>query len=67
MSHVLADGIKPVFRVRTRSGREARITATHPLLTARDRDVLADDKLRKRIWRPVGSPGQPRARTEGWT
>jgi winged helix DNA-binding protein len=28
-----------------------------PLLTARDRHVLADDKLRKRIWRPVGSPG----------
>lgn len=28
-----------------------------PLLTARDRDVLADDALRKRIWRPVGSPG----------
>ncbi|HWL43078.1 MAG TPA: replicative DNA helicase [Ilumatobacter sp.] len=35
MSHVLADGIKPVFRVRTRSGREVTITATHPLLTAR--------------------------------
>ena len=28
-----------------------------PLLTARDRHVLADDALRKRIWRPVGSPG----------
>ena len=28
-----------------------------PLLTARDREVLADDALRKRIWRPVGSPG----------
>ena len=35
MSHVLADGIKPVFRVRTRSGRTATITASHPLLTAR--------------------------------
>jgi replicative DNA helicase len=35
MSHVLADGIKPVFRVRTRSGREVTITATHPLLTTR--------------------------------
>ena len=28
-----------------------------PLLTARDRHVLADDALRRRIWRPVGSPG----------
>ena len=29
-----------------------------PLLTARDRAVLApDEAIRKRIWRPVGSPG----------
>jgi hypothetical protein len=28
-----------------------------PLLTARDREVLADKALHKRIWRPVGSPG----------
>jgi hypothetical protein len=29
-----------------------------PLLNARDRDVLAPDAaVRKRIWRPVGSPG----------
>jgi replicative DNA helicase len=35
MSHCLADGIKPVFRVRTRSGRTVTITASHPLLTAR--------------------------------
>ena len=28
-----------------------------PLLTARDRDHLADEALRKRIWKPVGSPG----------
>ncbi len=35
MSHCLADGIKPVYRVDTRSGRSVTITATHPLLTAR--------------------------------
>jgi replicative DNA helicase len=27
------DGIKPVYRVRTRSGREIRTTSTHPFLT----------------------------------
>jgi replicative DNA helicase len=27
------DGVKPVFRVRTRSGREVRTTASHPFLT----------------------------------
>jgi replicative DNA helicase len=34
-SACLDDGVKPVFRVRTRSGREVTITAAHPLLTAR--------------------------------
>jgi replicative DNA helicase len=34
MSHCLADGIKPVFRLRTATGREAVVTATHPVLTA---------------------------------
>jgi replicative DNA helicase len=35
------DGIKPVFRVRTRSGREVRTTITHPFLTPDG-------------WRPLG-------------
>ena len=35
VSHCLADGIKPVLRVTTRSGRSVVITHTHPLLTAR--------------------------------
>ena len=35
MSHCLADGIKPVFLVRTRSGRSVTITASHPLLTGK--------------------------------
>jgi replicative DNA helicase len=44
ISHCLADGIKPVFRVRTRSGREVTITASHPLLTTSG-------------WRPLESIG----------
>ena len=35
------DGIKPLFRVRTRSGREVRTTITHPFLTPEG-------------WRPLG-------------
>ena len=36
------DGIKPVFRVRTRSGREVRTTITHPFLTERGWLPLGD-------------------------
>jgi replicative DNA helicase len=36
------DGIKPVFRVRTRSGREVRTTITHPFLTERGWQPLGD-------------------------
>lgn len=32
-SRVFASGVKPVFRVRTTSGREIRASANHPLLT----------------------------------
>jgi replicative DNA helicase len=41
------DGVKPVFRVRTRSGREVRTTASHPFLTPDG-------------WRPLAelAPGQ---------
>jgi replicative DNA helicase len=35
------DGVKPLFRVRTRSGREVRTTVTHPFLTPEG-------------WRPLG-------------
>jgi replicative DNA helicase len=35
------DGVKPLFRVRTRSGREVRTTITHPFLTPEG-------------WRPLG-------------
>lgn len=33
-SHFVDDGIKPVFKVKTRLGREVETTATHPFLTA---------------------------------
>ena len=36
------DGLKPVFRVRTRSGREIRTTASHPFLTPEGWQSLAD-------------------------
>ena len=36
------DGVKPVFRVRTRLGREVRTTASHPFLTATGWRPLAD-------------------------
>jgi replicative DNA helicase len=36
------DGVKPVFRVRTRAGRTVTITATHPLLTPRGWRPLAE-------------------------
>lgn len=37
---VHSNGVKPIFRVRTRSGRELRITSNHPLLSG-----LCFDKL----------------------
>jgi replicative DNA helicase len=36
------DGVKPVYRVRTRSGREIRTTASHPFLTPEGWQPLAD-------------------------
>ena len=41
VSACISDGVKPVFRLRTTSGRTATITASHPLLTTQG-------------WRPLG-------------
>jgi len=56
MSHVLADGIKPVFRVRTRSGREVTITESHPLLTPRGWQPLGDVQVGDSIAVPTRLP-----------
>ena len=42
VTHLVDDGIKPVFRVRTRLGRSIRTTASHPFLTPQGWRPLAD-------------------------
>jgi replicative DNA helicase len=56
MSHCLADGIKPVFRVSTRSGRTVTITATHPLLTPRGWRPLEEIEVGTSIAVPTALP-----------
>jgi replicative DNA helicase len=56
MSHCLADGIKPVFRVTTRSGRTVVITATHPLLTPRGWQPLEQIAVGTSIAVPASLP-----------
>lgn len=46
------DGLKPVFRVRTRSGRELETTLTHPYLTPTGWQPLAE----LRVGQPVAVP-----------
>ena len=42
VSACLDDGVKPVFKVTTRCGRTATLTASHPLLTATGWRPLAE-------------------------
>ena len=56
MSHCLADGIKPVFRVATRSGRTVTITGTHPLLTPRGWQPLEQIEVGTPIAVPTSLP-----------
>jgi len=51
-----ADGVKPLFRVRTRAGRQIRITGEHPLLTGRGWRPLADIAVGTRIAVPRAVP-----------
>jgi len=50
------DGIKPVFRVRTRSGREVRTTITHPFLTEQGWLPLGDLGVGVRVAVPHALP-----------
>ena len=56
VSACLDDGIKPVFKVTTRSGRTVTITACHPLLTARGWRPLADLLVGDLIAMPTSIP-----------
>jgi replicative DNA helicase len=50
------DGHKPVYRVRTRSGREVRTTASHPFLTPDGWRPLADLAVGHRVGVPAAIP-----------
>ena len=55
-SACLDDGIKAVFRVRTRSGREVTITASHPLLTAQGWRALESIRVGEVVAVPTRLP-----------
>ena len=55
-SAVVDDGVKPVFRVRLRTGREVRTTASHPFLTANGWRPLADLAVGTRVAVPRELP-----------
>jgi replicative DNA helicase len=60
------DGVKPVYKVTTRTGRVVRTTITHPFLTADGWKPLADVSVGDRVAVPrsidvVGSEPQPEA------
>ncbi len=50
------DGVKPVYRVRTRLGREVRVTLSHPFLTPTGWRPLADIAVGTRIAVPRALP-----------
>ncbi len=52
VSHLVDDGVKAVFRVRTRLGRSIRTTASHPFLTLTGWRPLADLAVGTRIGVP---------------
>ena len=55
-SHFVDDGVKPVFRVRTRLGREVSTTITHPFLTLAGWLPLRDIGVGERIAVPRTMP-----------
>ncbi|MEN3272328.1 MAG: replicative helicase, partial [Actinomycetota bacterium] len=55
-SAVIDDGVKPVFRVRLRTGREVRTTAAHPFLTCTGWRPLAELAVGTRVAVPRELP-----------
>src|SRR5205085_5832313 len=55
-SVVIDDGVKPVFRVQLRTGREIRTTAAHPFLTSTGWRPLADLTIGTRVAVPRELP-----------
>jgi replicative DNA helicase len=57
MTHAFPSGVKEVFRVRLRSGREVQATATHPFLTYDGWHSLRDLAIGARVAVPRHTPG----------
>ncbi len=55
-SAAIADGVKPVYRVRTRQGREVKTTLSHPFLTPKGWCPLLELKVGDRIALPRTLP-----------
>jgi replicative DNA helicase len=55
-THFVDDGIRPVFRVRTASGREVETTASHPFLTPRGWRPLVELQVGEPIAVPARLP-----------
>lgn len=60
MTHVFPSGVKPVFALKLRSGREIKASANHPFLCLNGWTQLADLKKGDRLAIPrrIGSPAQ---------
>ena len=56
VSACVEDGIKPVFRVRTQTGRTVTVTASHPFLTPRGWQPLAELSPGEEIAVPTALP-----------
>ena len=57
MTHAFPSGVKEVFRVRLRSGREVQATANHPLLTYDGWRSLGELQVGSRVGVPRHTPG----------
>ncbi len=57
MTHAFPSGVKEVFRVRLRSGREVQATANHPFLTYEGWRALSELAVGTRVGVPRHTPG----------